>query len=80
VIALAQLSRASLGAEIPGLQHLRESGSQEQDASIVLFLHHPQEDNAGRIDLILAKQREGVADIGIELYWHGGTQRFEEAE
>lgn len=80
IIALAQLSRAALGAEIPGLQHLRESGSQEQDAALVLFLHRPDEQNPQRVDLILAKQREGVADIGIPLYWHGSTQRFEETE
>lgn len=44
VIALAQLSRsvASESSKIPELHHLRESGSIEQDADVVLFPHRPE--------------------------------------
>jgi len=44
VIALAQLSRtaATESSKIPELHHLRESGSIEQDADVVLFPHRPE--------------------------------------
>jgi replicative DNA helicase len=76
VIALTQLSRAAVQAERPELHHLRESGAQEQDADIVLLLHKPDPDQAPRrVDLILAKNRDGdTGDIPLE--WHGPTQRF----
>lgn len=57
VIALCQLNRQADGKE-PLLSHLRESGSIEQDADVVLFLHRikEQEDN---FKLIVGKHRHG---------------------
>ncbi len=68
VIAVSQLSRAieSRTGEHrkPQLSDLRESGSIEQDADVVLFIYreevvHPTEDNSGLAELIIGKQRNG---------------------
>lgn len=55
VLALSQLNRAADG-ERPTLAHLRESGSIEQDADVVLLLH---EQEGKPIELIVAKNRAG---------------------
>ncbi len=67
VICLSQVGRQSEGKE-PNLADLRESGSIEQDADVVLFIHRDrgegdqeQEDTKRLLetDVILAKQRNG---------------------
>lgn len=71
VLALSQLSRAveQRDNKRPQLSDLRESGSIEQDADVVMFLHREREDSRDRgqgggsagteTDLIVAKQRNG---------------------
>jgi replicative DNA helicase len=71
VLALSQLSRApeQRGAGPPQLWHLRESGSIEQDADVVIFIYrerHGEEEGDGQepragveIKLIIGKQRNG---------------------
>jgi replicative DNA helicase len=49
IVALAQLSLAAEGSIVPQLSHLRESGSLEQDADLVCFLHK-QDDNANKLN------------------------------
>jgi replicative DNA helicase len=74
VLALSQLSRAveSRGnSKIPQLSDLRDSGSIEQDADIVMFIHRPEyygqhEDESGN-------STSGVADILIEKHRSGPT-------
>ncbi len=79
VIALSQLSRASekrSAAAKPILSDLRESGSIEQDADMVMFIYRPEyykidvdesgDSTAGVADIIIAKNRNGpLMDIRI---------------
>lgn len=70
IVLLAQLNRGSEKREgrRPELTDLRESGAIEQDADIVLLLHDPaptSPDRAGEIDIIVAKQRNGEANLTI---------------
>ena len=85
VVALAQLSRGVTGRDDPRpvLSDLRESGSIEQDADLVLFLHRPDYYKQNKEDfvptniteLILAKHRHGPVGK-IELYFHDNLNRF----
>lgn len=66
VIALAQLNRGpdTRPDKIPKLSDLRESGSMEQDADIILFLYrdeyyNPNSEDAGKALLRIAKNRHG---------------------
>lgn len=89
VIVCAQLSR---GTEVKGKSHkpalsdLRESGSIEQDADIVLFMYrdiyykNENDDPNNQIDehkaeCIVAKNRHGGLD-SVDLYWDGMYTRF----
>lgn len=85
VIALAQLSRGVTGRDDPRpvLSDLRESGSIEQDADLVMFLHRPDYYKQNSDDfvptniteLILAKHRHGPVGK-VELYFHPELLRF----
>lgn len=82
VIALSQLSRSveSRSPQIPQLADLRESGSIEQDADIVMFIYreayyNPDTDRENITDLIIAKHRNGPVGK-IELYFHPERLRF----
>lgn len=62
VIALSQLSRAveNRPDKMPQLYDLRDSGSLEQDADIVILIHRPKEEDRKNIALVnIAKQRNG---------------------
>ena len=90
IITLSQLSRASeqrTGDHRPQLSDLRDSGSIEQDADIVLFLYregyYDKEDgenaaptadmNSG--ECIVAKNRHGETNT-VKLHWQGEFMRF----
>lgn len=67
IIMAAQLNRGpeSRGGKIPALGDLRESGSLENDASIVLLMHReaasdPNSLRQGEADVIVAKNRNGA--------------------
>jgi replicative DNA helicase len=82
IIALAQLNRGpeQRADKKPALSDLRESGSLEQDADIVILLHreaayerdHPR---AGEADLIVAKHRNGRTD-DVAVAFQGQYSRF----
>jgi len=85
VVALSQLSRAVEMREEhqPRLSDLRESGSIEQDADVVLLLireeqYKPTEENEGKAKLIVAKQRNGPTGA-FDLTFIKEYTRFENA-
>lgn len=86
VLALAQLNRSveSRSDKHPFLSDLRESGSIEQDADNILFIHRPAyydkslgEDNVAEI--MIAKQRNGATG-SVNLHWNGKLTEFSNLE
>jgi replicative DNA helicase len=85
VVALSQLSRGSeqrTGDKKPLLSDLRESGSIEQDADVVCFIHREEyydrenEDLKGKAEIIIAKQRNGPTG-SVHLAYLSDYTRFE---
>lgn len=71
VVALSQLSRAAAqSGEKPKLHHLRDSGSIEQDADVVMFIH--REDKFKE-----ESEKTNVAEILIEKHRNGETGKIE---
>ncbi len=85
VICLSQLNRAAEQREghRPRMSDLRESGSIEQDADVVMMLHREDYFHRGEEDyeetntaeVILTKQRNGPTGV-VKLHFHGPTTRF----
>jgi len=81
VIAVSQLNRNSEGRtdRKPMMSDLRESGSLEQDADIIILLHRPdyydKEDRPGEADIIVAKHRAG-ATATVTALFQGDMVRF----
>ena len=88
VVALSQLSRApeQRTDRRPQLSDLRDSGSIEQDADLVMFLYRPEyyfgpvdkDGNSldGKAELIISKQRNGPTGL-VHLYFHKAYTRFD---
>jgi replicative DNA helicase len=83
VLALSQLNRGSeqRADKKPAISDLRESGSLEQDADVVILLHREEvydkeTPRAGEADFIIAKQRSGPTGT-IVLSWLGKYSRFD---
>lgn len=82
MLALSQLSRSveNRSPQIPQLADLRESGSIEQDADVVIFLYredyyNEETDRRNIIDLLIRKHRNGPTG-GVELFFDKEKQRF----
>ena len=82
IVVLSQLSRATEGRsdKRPMLSDLRESGSIEQDADIVMFLYredyyNQDTENANITELSIAKHRNGATDT-IRLFFHKEYTKF----
>lgn len=70
VLAISQLSRApeQRASQVPRLSDLRESGSLEQDADVVMFIHRPDKSEFNnQVQIIVAKHRNGPRGI-VNLY------------
>jgi replicative DNA helicase len=84
VIALSQLNRSveSRNDHRPQLSDLRESGSIEQDADVVIFLSreklfNPETDRPNSADVVIAKHRNGPTGQ-VELYFEERVTRFKD--
>lgn len=78
VLALSQLSRAVEqrgNDKRPQLSDLRDSGSIEQDADVVMFLYRPNEEDRENYKLLLAKHRNGPTGE-LDLFFKGDRTRF----
>lgn len=90
ILCLSQLNRGSESREgnRPRMADLRESGSIEQDADVILLLHreeyyHVQDENwplenpdkVGIAEIIIAKQRNGPTGV-VKLVWDRNSTRF----
>lgn len=87
VLALSQLSRApeARTPAIPRLSDLRESGSLEQDADVVMFIYRKAmdrgikncpEEEKNLAEVHIAKHRHGPAGVTVRLYFDGDTASF----
>ena len=77
VLALSQLSRAveTRGGKKPQLSDLRDSGSIEQDADVVMFLWREDEENSENMMLDIAKHRNGPLK-SVPLHFKGDRIKF----
>jgi replicative DNA helicase len=77
VLALSQLSRAveQRGEKRPQLSDLRESGSIEQDADVVMFMWREDEEDMENMALDIAKHRNGPLK-SIKLRFRGDRIKF----
>jgi len=77
VIAVAQLNRSieQRGTKVPQLSDLRESGSIEQDADVVMFLYRMDEEKRNEVMLSIAKHRGGPTGV-IPFYFVGEKTQF----
>jgi replicative DNA helicase len=82
VLALSQLSRAVEqrgGEKRPQLSDLRDSGSIEQDADVVMFIYRPDEEDRENYKLLIAKHRNGPTGE-INLFFKANRTQFFEVE
>jgi len=82
ILALSQLNRSveNRSPQIPQLADLRDSGSIEQDADVVMFIYreefyNPETDRKRLTDVLIKKHRNGPIG-GVELYSEFEKQRF----
>ena len=86
IIALSQLSRAveHRDNKRPQLSDLRESGSIEQDADVVMFLYrddyyNPESEKKGITEVLIKKHRNGPTGA-LELFFNPAQMRFANLE
>ena len=81
ILVLSQLSRAieQRGEHRPQLSDLRDSGSIEQDADVVMFLYRPDPEERENIKLLVAKHRNGPTGE-VDLYFKSEQTRFFEVD
>lgn len=81
IVSGAQLNRESVGNSVPQNHHLRETGSIEQDADVIVLLHPDTSENASLVrtptDVRISKNRDG--EVGkIACTFNKPVLRYEE--
>lgn len=86
ILALSQLSRSveNRSPQIPQLSDLRESGSIEQDADVVMFIYredyyNPETERQHITDILVKKHRNGPTG-NLELYFHPDLLQFRDID
>lgn len=84
VLALAQLNRESEGnRRLPNMSDLRESGSIEQDADVVMLMQRGYDEQSGMhtddLDVVVAKNRRGLTGR-VTLLWEAQFARLLEGQ
>lgn len=83
VVALAQFNRGAVGRE-PTVSDFKDSSAIEQDSNVIVLMHRPPPadpaagipDRTGEIDLIVAKNRNGIAGRIVPLIFQGHYARL----
>lgn len=83
VVALAQFNRGAVGRE-PTVSDFKDSSAIEQDSNVIVLMHRPPPadpdagipDRSGEIDLIVAKNRNGIAGRIVPLIFQGHYARL----
>jgi len=82
IIVVSQVGRTAEAREDkrPTLADLKESGAIEEDADVVLFIHHPRGNHGpGVKQIVVAKNRHGPTGRVIPVYWHPDWVKFSNA-
>jgi replicative DNA helicase len=82
IIVISTLSRSADDNSRPSSSHLKESGDIEYAADSIIFIWSPQEGDKEFVSenvkvLILDKNRFGVSNVHINVYWSGKRTRFD---
>lgn len=82
VVALAQFNRGAVG-RVPQVSDFKDSSAIEQDSNVIVLMHRPinddgtpDENRAGEIDLIVAKNRNGASGRIVPLIFQGHYARL----
>ncbi|MFC9987820.1 replicative DNA helicase [Streptomyces globisporus] len=82
VVALAQFNRGAVG-RTPQVSDFKDSSAIEQDSNVIVLMHRPlnddgtpDDDRAGEIDLIVAKNRNGASGRIVPLVFQGHYARL----
>jgi len=81
ILCGAQLSRDMFrrGGK-PQLNDLRDSGAIEQDSDVVMFTYWGDASKPSERQIIIGKNRQGRTHPGVDVFYHGPTTQFKDAE
>jgi replicative DNA helicase len=75
IMALAQLNRDADKRALPKASDLRESGTIEQDADVIILMHREKEEQSEECKVLIEKQRDGATGP-VTLWFDGPSTKF----
>ena len=75
IMALAQLNRDADKRALPKASDLRESGTIEQDADVIILMHREKEEQSEECKVLVEKQRDGATGP-VTLWFDGPSTKF----